>query len=147
MEVINDTLPAYLDGSLSKEMVRLLQLYEDAQRPSLFHSQKSKQKELDGVYEHIRQKLSDRTNVRYNIALVEASANNILGARSSLRIIVILDENNDKILAHYLAHEYKKVVPIIYKEIYGEELPVNEFGNVEIDNLPKIDGYILNSKD
>lgn len=147
MEVLNDTLPVYLEGSLSTEIESLPKLYEQAQRPSFFYSQKSKQKKLLEVYDNINKILSERTNKKYTVALVEASGNNVLGGRSSMEIIVILDDNNDKVLAHFLARDYKKVVPIIYNEVYSETIPVNEFGNVEINNLPKIDGFILSSKD
>lgn len=147
MEVLNDTLPVYLEGSLSTEIESLPKLYEQAQRPSFFYSQKSKQKKLLEVYDNINKILSERTNKKYTVALVEASGNNVLGGRSSMEIIVILDDNNDNVLAHFLARDYKKVVPIIYNEVYSETIPVNEFGNVEINNLPKIDGFILSSKD
>ena len=147
MEVLNDTLPICLEGSLSKEIEGLPKLCEEAQKASFFYSQKSKQKKLEEVVEKIRKEFSERKNGRYNIAFVEASGNNILGARSSLKVIIILDENKDKILAHFLAKDYKDVVPIIYNMVYGESISVNEFGNVEIEKLPKIDGYILSSKD
>lgn len=147
MEVLNDTLPVYLEGSLSTEIESLPKLYEEAQRPSFFYSQKSKQKKLLEVYDNINKILSERTNKKYTVALVEASGNNVLGGRSCMEIIVILDDNNDKVLAHFLARDYKKVVPIIYNEIYSETIPVNEFGNVETDNLPQIDGFILSSKE
>ena len=44
MEVLNDTLPIYLEGSLSKEIEKLPKLCEETQKPSFFYSQKSKQK-------------------------------------------------------------------------------------------------------
>lgn len=79
--------------------------------------------------------------------MVEASGNNVLGAKSSLDVIIILDDNNETVLAHFLAKDYKKAVPIIYNRVYGENIPVNEFGNVEIEKLPRIDGYIMSSAD
>lgn len=145
MEVLNDTLPIYLEGSLSKEIEELPKLCEEAQKPSFFYSQKSKQNKLQEFVEKIRKQLSERRNKRYNIALVEASGNNVLGAKSSLDVIIILDENNEKVLAHFWAKDYIKIVPIIYNMVYEENLPVNEFGNVEIEKLPRIDGYIMSS--
>lgn len=44
MEVLNDTLPIYLEGSLSKEIEDLPKVCDEAQKPSFFYSQKSKQK-------------------------------------------------------------------------------------------------------
>ena len=147
MEVLNDTLPIYLEGSLSKEIEDLPKVCDEAQKPSFFYSQKSKQKNLEEFIEKIRKELSERKNKRYNIALVEASGNNVLGAKSSLDVIIILDDNNETVLAHFLAKDYKKAVPIIYNRVYGENIPVNEFGNVEIEKLPRIDGYIMSSAD
>ena len=147
MEVLNDTLPIYLEGSLSKEIEDLPKVCDEAQKPSFFYSQKSKQKKLEEFIEKIRKELSERKNKRYNIALVEASGNNVLGAKSSLDVIIILDDNNETVLAHFLAKDYKKAVPIIYNRVYGENIPVNEFGNVEIEKLPRIDGYIMSSAD
>lgn len=147
MEVLNDTLPIYLEGSLSKEIEDLPKVCDEAQKPSFFYSQKSKQKKLEEFIEKIRKELSERKNKSYNIALVEASGNNVLGAKSSLDVIIILDDNNETVLAHFLAKDYKKAVPIIYNRVYGENIPVNEFGNVEIEKLPRIDGYIMSSAD
>ena len=147
MEVLNDTLPIYLEGSLSKEIEDLPKVCDEAQKPSFFYSQKSKQKKLEEFIEKIRKELSERKNKRYNIALVEASGNNVLGAKSSLDVIIILDDNNETVLAHFLAKDYKKAVPIIYNRVYGDNIPVNEFGNVEIEKLPRIDGYIMSSAD
>ena len=147
MEVLNDTLPIYLEGSLSKEIEDLPKVCDEAQKPSFFYSQKSKQKKLEEFIEKIRKELSERKNKSYNIALVEASGNNVLGAKSSLDVIIILDDNNETVLAHFLAKDYKKAVPIIYNRVYGDTIPVNEFGNVEIEKLPRIDGYIMSSAD
>ena len=147
MEVLNDTLPIYLEGSLSKEIEDLPKVCDEAQKPSFFYSQKSKQKKLEEFIEKIRKELSERKNKSYNIALVEASGNNVLGAKSSLDVIIILDDNNETVLAHFLVKDYKKAVPIIYNRVYGENIPVNEFGNVEIEKLPRIDGYIMSSAD
>lgn len=147
MEVLNDTLPIYLEGSLSKEIEDLPKVCDEAQKPSFFYSQKSKQKKLEEFIEKIRKELSERKNKSYNIALVEASGNNVLGAKISLDVIIILDDNNETVLSHFLAKDYKKAVPIIYNRVYGENIPVNEFGNVEIEKLPRIDGYIMSSAD
>ena len=60
MEVLNDTLPIYLEGSLSKEIEDLPKVCDEAQKPSFFYSQKSKQKKLEEFIEKIRKELSER---------------------------------------------------------------------------------------
>lgn len=157
MEVVHDTLPIYLERSLATEIKSLPQLYEKAEEEANanknpfsvlfgFSYKKDAQNKFRKSLEIISYELSSRKNECYNIVLVEFSSNNLMGSLSNLDVILILNENNDKVLASYVAEDYKNIVPIIYREIYKKSLPRNKFGNVEIEKVPKIDGYIMSRR-